>query len=53
MFVTPFLAGLFGFLLAGEVPDRATIIGGSIILIGMMMFNFGGKFCRSCQDQKR
>ena len=42
MFVTPFLASLFGFLLAGEIPDAATLVGGSIILAGMMLFNFGG-----------
>ena len=42
MFVTPFLTSILGFLLAGEVPDRATIIGGGIILIGVVIFNFGG-----------
>lgn len=41
MFVTPFLTSLLGFLIAGEVPDKATIIGGSIILVGMLIFNFG------------
>lgn len=46
MFVTPFLASLFGFLLAGEVPDRATLVGGSIILVGLMLFNFGGALGR-------
>ena len=44
MFVTPFLTSILGFLLAGEVPDRATVIGGSIILLGVLLFNFGGKF---------
>ena len=43
MFVTPFLASLFGFLLAEEVPDRATLVGGALILAGMAMFNFGGR----------
>ena len=42
MFVTPFLTSILGFLLAGEVPDKATLIGGSIILAGVMLFNFGG-----------
>ena len=42
MFVTPFLASLLGFLLAGEVPDRATLVGGAIILAGLLLFNFGG-----------
>lgn len=43
MFVTPLLASLFGFLVAGEVPDPATIIGGTMILLGVLTFNFAGK----------
>lgn len=43
MFITPFLTSIFGFLLAGEVPDQATLIGGSIILSGVFLFNFGSK----------
>lgn len=43
MFVTPFLASLMGYLLAGEKPDSATIIGGGIILLGLFAFNFGEK----------
>ena len=42
MFVTPFLTSILGFLLAGEVPDQATLIGGAIILLGVLLFNFGG-----------
>lgn len=41
MFVTPFLTSLLGFLVAGEVPDKATVVGGGIILLGVMIFNFG------------
>ncbi|MDO4315809.1 MAG: DMT family transporter [Oscillospiraceae bacterium] len=41
MFITPFLTSLLGFLLAGEVPDRATLIGGAVILLGVFLFNFG------------
>lgn len=41
MFITPFLASLLGFLLAGEKPDSSTIAGGSVILCGMMIFYFG------------
>ncbi len=44
MFVTPFLASMFGFLLAGEVPDVATLVGGGIIILGVLIFNFGGNF---------
>lgn len=46
MFVTPFLTSILGFLLAGEVPDRATLVGGSIILVGVFLFNFGGMFLK-------
>ncbi len=42
MFVTPFLTTLLGFLLAGERPDLPTVAGGTIILIGVLLFNFGG-----------
>ena len=42
MFVTPLLATLLGFLMMNEVPDRGTILGGSVILVGMLLFNFGG-----------
>ena len=41
MFVTPLLATLLGFLMMNEVPDRGTILGGSVILVGMLLFNFG------------
>ncbi len=43
MFVTPFLTSVLGFLIAGEVPDKATLVGGSIILVGVLIFNFGRK----------
>lgn len=43
MFITPFLTTLLGFLLAGEKPDMPTIAGGTIILLGVLIFNFGGK----------
>ena len=41
MFITPFLTTLLGFIIAKEVPDRSTIIGGTIILLGLFIFNFG------------
>ena len=46
MFITPFLTSIFGFLLAKEIPDKATILGGAIILFGVMIFNFGEKFIK-------
>jgi drug/metabolite transporter (DMT)-like permease len=41
MFVTPLLTSVLGFLMINEIPDRATIIGGSITLVGMCIYNFG------------
>lgn len=43
MFITPFLTSVLGFLIAGEVPEPATFIGGGIIMLGIFIFNFGGK----------
>ena len=40
MFLTPFLTTLFGVLIAKEIPDSATIIGGIIIMMGMFIYNF-------------
>jgi len=45
MFITPFLTSILGFLLANEVPDQATVIGGGIILSGVLLFNLSGN-CR-------
>lgn len=41
MFLTPLLASLLGFVLAGEQPDASTILGGIVILAGMAVFYFG------------
>ncbi len=38
MFATPFLTAILGFLLAGEVPDLSTILGGTVILAGFALF---------------
>lgn len=46
MFMTPFLASLMGYLLAGERPDSATLTGGSIILLGLFVFNFGERIMK-------
>ena len=43
MFVTPLLTSLFGFIITNEVPDLSTIIGGAMILLGVLVFNFAGK----------
>jgi drug/metabolite transporter (DMT)-like permease len=43
MFVTPFLTSILGFLIAQETPDASTLIGGSIIMFGVLLFHLGGK----------
>jgi drug/metabolite transporter (DMT)-like permease len=43
MFVTPFLTSLLGFLIAGETPALSTVAGGAIILLGLLVFNFGDR----------
>ncbi len=52
MFVTPFLTSILGFLIADEVPGRATVIGGTIIILGVLVFNFGGKIYASIYSKK-
>ncbi len=52
MFITPFLTSILGFLIAGEIPDHATLLGGGVILLGVFIFNFGGKFYGLSCDQK-
>lgn len=44
MFITPFSTTLLSLLIAKERPDFSTIVGGIIILTGLLIFNFGGKF---------
>ncbi|MEA4815303.1 MAG: DMT family transporter [Lachnospiraceae bacterium] len=39
MFTTPFFATLIGFIVGKEIPGKETIIGGSIILSGILLFN--------------
>jgi drug/metabolite transporter (DMT)-like permease len=41
MFLTPFLAALWGFVVAREMPDASTLLGSAVILAGMALFNFG------------
>ena len=51
MFITPFLTSLLGLLIA-EVPDQSTLVGGTIILFGVLVFNFGGKIYESLCNKK-
>lgn len=41
MFLTPFITSLLSFFIAGEMPEQSTILGGTIILFGVFLFNFG------------
>ena len=43
MFITPFLTTLLGFVLTNEKPDGSTIAGSAVILIGVLIFNFGDR----------
>jgi len=43
MFLTPFLTTILGIILAGEIPEYKTIIGGLIIIVGMFIYNFTEK----------
>lgn len=40
MFVTPFLAALFGFLIHRETPTVSILVGGVVILLGLFLFQF-------------
>jgi len=42
MLLTPFLATIGAVFLAKEIPDRSTLIGGAIIVVGMVLYNFFG-----------
>lgn len=53
MFVTPFLTSLLGFLIAGEVPERSSLIGGAIILTGVFLFTFGELVKKNLQLRRK
>ena len=43
-FITPFFAGIYGWLLAGEVIDRSFFIANAIVMVGILLFYYGN-FC--------
>ncbi|MFL0196251.1 DMT family transporter [Clostridium sp. WILCCON 0269] len=43
MFVTPLLSTALGFMLLKEIPNMGTFIGGSIIILSIILFNLKGK----------
>lgn len=53
MFVTPLLASVFGFVIANEKPDLPTLVGGTIILSGVLIFNYGGSLYACLSHKKR
>ena len=44
MFVTPFLTTLLGLWLAGEAIEMSTVAGGALIIAGLLLFRFGGRW---------
>lgn len=52
MFVTPFLTSLLGYLLADEIPELSTLVGGGIILFGVFVFNFGERLWEVTKNRK-
>ncbi|MBE5974528.1 MAG: DMT family transporter [Paenibacillaceae bacterium] len=52
MFVTPFLTSLFGFIMADEIPELSTLVGGGIILFGVFVFNFGERLWEVIKNKK-
>ncbi|MHC1691936.1 MAG: DMT family transporter [Sphaerochaetaceae bacterium] len=40
MFVTPLLSTILEYIMTKEVPDTGTILGGTIILVGLMLFSY-------------
>lgn len=43
MFVTPLLSTILGFVLLKEIPSAGTFVGGIMIMIGLLLFQFGTK----------
>lgn len=41
MFATPVFAAILGFVIADEMPDSATLIGGGVIMFGLLLFTYG------------
>ena len=50
MFLTPFITSVLGYLIADEVPDQATIIGGAIIFAGVLVFYIGSRIEKDIGD---
>jgi drug/metabolite transporter (DMT)-like permease len=53
MFVTPFLTAILGMVIAQETLDLSTIIGGSIIMLGMFIYNFYEKINLKINEKRK
>jgi drug/metabolite transporter (DMT)-like permease len=53
MFLTPFLTAILGVIIAQETLDFPTIIGGSIIMVGIFIYNFYEKIVVTINMKKR
>ncbi|MEA4969649.1 MAG: EamA family transporter [Candidatus Pelethousia sp.] len=52
MFITPFLTSVLGFFLADEIPNLPTLAEGTVILLGMLIFNLEGGISAFLQSRK-
>ena len=52
MFITPFLTSVLGYIIANEIPEPSTVVGGGIILLGVFLFNYGGKLYGAIHNKK-
>lgn len=43
MFVTPLLASILGVIIGHEQIELSAIAGGTVIILGLLLFNYGGK----------
>lgn len=50
MFITPFLASIMAYILAGETIDAGKAAGGAIVLCGVFLFNFGDRLLPASRE---
>lgn len=43
MFLTPFLAAIMAYIISGETIEPSKAAGGSVVLLGVFLFNFGDR----------
>lgn len=52
MFLTPFLAAIMAYIITGETIEPSKAAGGSAVLIGVFLFNFGDKLLAARRGRK-